>query len=67
MSKPKAHIKGKGNQSGTTRLEWETEINVIEAKALLALCEPGSIQKTRYLVPFKNQTFLFPGITGRTL
>jgi CYTH domain-containing protein len=23
----------------------------------LALCEPGSIQKTRYLVPFKNQTF----------
>jgi len=50
-------IKGKGNQSGTTRLEWETAINVIEAKSLLALCEPGSIQKTRYLVPYKNQTF----------
>lgn len=50
-------IKGKGNETGTTRLEWETEINFAEAKALLALCEPGSIQKTRYLVPFENQTF----------
>ena len=50
-------IKGKGNETGTTRLEWETELNLTEAKALLALCEPGSIQKTRYLVPFKNQQF----------
>ena len=50
-------IKGKGNETGTTRLEWETELNLTEAKSLLALCEPGSIQKTRYLVPFQNQTF----------
>ena len=50
-------IKGKGNETGTTRLEWETELNLNEAKALLAICEPGSIQKTRYLVPFENQQF----------
>lgn len=50
-------IKGKGNETGTTRLEWETELTLAQAKALLALCEPGSIQKTRYIVPFAHQTF----------
>jgi len=44
-------IKGSGNQSGTTRFEWEKEISVIEAKELLKLCEPGIIDKTRHLVP----------------
>ena len=43
-------IKGKGNQTGTTRLEWETEISLAEAKPLLAICEKGIIDKIRYEV-----------------
>lgn len=41
-------IKGKGNDSGTTRLEWETELSLADAKPLLAICEPGIIDKIRY-------------------
>ena len=41
-------IKGKGNETGTTRLEWETELSLMEAKPLLAICEPGTIDKIRY-------------------
>ncbi len=43
-------IKGKGNESGATRLEWEKEIPVDEAKELLKHCEKGIIEKTRYEV-----------------
>ncbi len=44
-------IKGKGNESMTTRLEWETELPLFEAKPLLAICEDGIIDKIRYLRP----------------
>ena len=37
--------------SGFTRFEWEKEITVEEAEALMALCEPGVIDKTRWLIP----------------
>ena len=43
-------IKGKNNASGATRFEWEKEIPVEEAKKLLELCEPGLVDKTRYLI-----------------
>ena len=43
-------IKGPGNTSGIARFEWEKEISVEDAKALLALAEPGVIDKTRYLI-----------------
>ncbi|WP_405208613.1 CYTH domain-containing protein [Aquimarina sp. LLG6339-5] len=43
-------IKGKSNDSGTSRFEWEKEIDIKEAQALLQLCEKGVIQKTRYEV-----------------
>ena len=43
-------IKGIGNESGAARFEWEKEIPVEDAKALLDLAEPGVIDKTRYLV-----------------
>lgn len=43
-------IKGKGNESGMTRFEWEKEISLVEAKSLLALCEKGAIDKIRYEV-----------------
>lgn len=43
-------IKGIGNESGASRMEWEKEIPLDEAKALLKLCEKGAIEKTRYEV-----------------
>ncbi len=43
-------IKGPGEHDGLSRFEWEKEITVEDAKALLPLCEPGIIDKTRYLV-----------------
>ncbi len=50
-------IKGKGNASGTSRFEWEKEITIAEAEALLPLCEKGSIHKTRYEVPLGDHVF----------
>lgn len=50
-------IKGMGNESGTTRMEWETEISVAEAQQLLALCEEGVIDKIRYEVKSGRHTF----------
>jgi CYTH domain-containing protein len=43
-------VKGKSNLSGTTRFEWEKEINIHEAEALLLLCEPTIIEKIRYYI-----------------
>lgn len=43
-------IKGKSDEGGTTRFEWEKEIAVNEANELLRLCEPGAIIKTRFEV-----------------
>lgn len=50
-------IKGKSNKTGTSRFEWEKEIDVDEAKALLNLCEDGILEKTRYLIPFGEHIF----------
>lgn len=43
-------IKGIANISGLTRFEWEKEIGIVEAEELLALCEPGVIDKMRFEV-----------------
>jgi len=50
-------IKGKGNETGTTRLEWETEIPVADADKLLLLCEEGLIEKTRYEIKIGKHLF----------
>ena len=50
-------IKGKGNESGTTRLEWETEIPLGEAEKLLLLCENGVIEKVRYEIKVGKHVF----------
>ena len=57
-------IKGKGNESGTTRLEWETEIAVEDAKKLLPLCEKGVIDKTRYEILSGKHTYEVDVFTG---
>lgn len=43
-------IKGKSSGDGIVRYEWEKEITLADARELLELCEPGVIDKTRYLV-----------------
>ncbi|MBP5355948.1 MAG: CYTH domain-containing protein [Prevotella sp.] len=50
-------IKGIGNESGASRFEWEKEIPVEEVRDLLKICEPGVIDKTRYLVKNGDLTF----------
>ena len=50
-------VKGIGSDSGASRFEWEKEIPVEDVRELLKICEPGVIDKTRYLVPAGNHTF----------
>ncbi len=50
-------IKGKSTKNGLSRFEWEKQIPVEEAKELLKLCEPGKIEKYRYLVPEGKHTY----------
>lgn len=50
-------IKGIGNNSGASRFEWEKEIPVNEVNDLLKICEPGVIDKTRFLVKVGQHTF----------
>lgn len=50
-------IKGAASHGGVSRFEWEKEIPVEDARELLKLCEPGVIDKTRYLVPVGEHCF----------
>lgn len=50
-------IKGIGSASGATRYELEKEIPTFEVEELLKICEPGVIDKTRFLVKVGNHTF----------
>jgi adenylate cyclase len=50
-------IKGNTNTSGLSRFEWEKEIPVDEAKALLHMCEKGVIDKIRYEVKVGRHIF----------
>ena len=50
-------IKGPSDQQGLGRYEWEKEIPLGEAQELMKLCEPGMIDKTRYLVRAGKHVF----------
>ena len=50
-------IKGPSSIGGLARYEFEKEITLEEAENLFRLCEPGIIDKTRYLVPSGKHTF----------
>jgi adenylate cyclase len=43
-------IKGPSDAAGLSRYEFEKEITLDEAEHLFRLCQPGVIDKTRYLV-----------------
>lgn len=50
-------IKGPSLDGGLSRFEFEKEITADEAKALFQLCEPGVIDKIRWLVPVGQHVF----------
>lgn len=50
-------IKGASNDMGTSRYEWEKELPLQEAEELMRLCEPGIIDKIRFLVRSGNHVF----------
>ena len=50
-------IKGPSDEKGMSRYEFEKEITLDEAQELMKLCEPGSIDKVRYLVKSGSHTF----------
>ena len=50
-------IKGPSLDGGLSRYEFEKEITPDEAEQLFRLCEPGIIDKTRFLVKSGQHTF----------
>lgn len=52
--KDKGYLTIKGKGSSISRQEFEYEIPLADAQALLELCQPSIIQKTRYIVPYQE-------------
>ena len=50
-------IKGKGNDSGTTRFEWEQKISFSDATDLVDLCEAGILEKIRFEISVGKHVF----------
>ena len=50
-------IKGPSNVEGLARYEFEKEIPLSDAQDLMLICEPGIIDKRRYLVPVGQHVF----------
>ena len=59
-------IKGPSANGGLARYEFEKEITLSEAENLMKLCEPGMIDKTRYLVKSGKHTFEVDEFYGET-
>lgn len=50
-------IKGPSHDGGLSRYEFEQEVPLDDARQLLLLCEPGIIDKTRWLVQSGDHVF----------
>ena len=50
-------IKGPASADGMSRFEWETEVSLEDGQEMIGFCEPGVIDKDRYLVPYKGYIF----------
>ena len=50
-------IKGASDEKGMSRYEFEREIPLEDAEQLLSLCEPGVIDKVRYLLKQGKHTW----------
>ena len=44
-------IKSGKLREGLAKFEWEREIDLADARELMNLCLPGTISKTRYIIP----------------
>lgn len=53
----RAFLTVKGPTLGATRSEFEYEIPLVDAEALLCLCEPGVIDKVRRYVSYAEMTW----------
>jgi CYTH domain-containing protein len=60
-------VKGISNLNGTTRFEWEKEIDIKEASQLFLLCEDGIIEKNRFYVKNLNHIFEVDEFLGDNL
>lgn len=47
-------IKSPVKNSVLARNEWEIELPINTARELIEICLPGRINKTRYIIPFKD-------------
>ncbi|MCX6307585.1 MAG: CYTH domain-containing protein [Bacteroidia bacterium] len=50
-------VKGKTNEAGITRYEWEKNISLQDAEELLRLCTEGYIDKFRYEIKVGQHVF----------
>ena len=50
-------IKGPSMGAGMSRYEWEKEISRQEAEDLFLLCKPGTVDKTRWIIPAGPRKF----------
>ena len=57
-------IKGISNQRGTSRMEWEFEIDPDEARELMDLSVEPLIEKTRYLVKLGHHLYEIDEFAG---
>lgn len=60
-------VKGKSNKAGTSRFEWEKQIDLQEAEALLNLCEEGILEKIRYEVLVGKHTYEVDEFYGKNV
>lgn len=54
---PRGYLTVKGRNVGATRAEFEYEIPLADAQALLALCEGPVVQKCRYRVEYAGMVW----------
>ncbi|WP_432647540.1 CYTH domain-containing protein [Mitsuokella sp.] len=53
----KGYLTVKGKNQGISRAEFEYEIPVADAEAMLKLCEQPPVEKTRYLEKYEGHTW----------
>jgi len=57
-------VKGKTSEDGTSRFEWEKEIDLPDAQNLIKLCEGNLIEKIRYHINIENHEFVVDEFLG---
>lgn len=54
---PRGIVTVKGKSTGASRSEWEYEIPADDADAMLDICEPPVLEKTRYKIDVAGRTW----------